>query len=152
MATKSGYDIDGENDSWARREAARRGTSKSEVGREALTQYRRWIDAVPSVSRVQSIKVRTTTSSTGSSRGISTNITSTENETDFWRMAALLWMSEARNSRVESHGTEVSAGDPSSVIARSTIPGSVKPQHVFRRGCIVRVRRGDGSTYLAKIC
>jgi hypothetical protein len=152
MATKSGYYIDGENDAWARREAARRGTSKSDVGRDALTQYRRSIDAAPPVSKVRSITVRTTTSSTDASRGISTNTTSTENETDFWRMAALLWMFEARNSRIDSLSTEVFAGDPSSVIARSTIPGAAQPQHDFRRGSVVRVRRGDGSTYLAEIC
>jgi hypothetical protein len=152
MATKSGYYIDSENDSWARREAVRRGTSKSDVGRDALTQYRRSIDAVPSLSKVRSITVRTTTSGTGASRGNSTNTSSTENETDFWRMATFLWMSEARNSRIDSHGTEVFAGDPSSVVARSTNSGSAEPQQVFRRGSIVRVRRGDGSAYLAKIC
>lgn len=152
MATKSGYYIDGENDSWARREAARRGTSKSDIGRDALTQYRRSIDAARPVSKVRSITIRASTPSAGASSGTSTNSTSTGNETDFWRMAALLWMSEARNSQIHTHGTQVSAGDPTSAVARGTISSSAKPQHVFRRGSIVRVRRGDGSTYLAKIC
>ncbi len=151
MATKSGYYIDGENDSWARREAARRGTSKSDIGRDALTQYRRSIDAVPSVSKVRSIKVRTTTSSTDVPSSTSASIPTTENETDFWRMAALLWMSEARKGQIDSHGPEVSAGDPSSVVTRSTTPGPAEAQHIFRRGNIVRVRRPDGSTYLARI-
>ncbi|MGA7476188.1 MAG: hypothetical protein WBW47_03095 [Thermoplasmata archaeon] len=151
MATKSGYYIDAENDSWARREAARRGTSKSDVGRDAFTQYRRSIEAVPSVSKVRSIKVRTTTPRTDVPRSTSANITSTENDTGFWRMAALHWKVEALKGQIDSHAADVSAGDPSSVIARSTIPGPAKPKHDFRSGSVVRVRRRDGSAYLARV-
>ena len=153
MATKSGYYIDDENDTWARREAARRGTSKSEVGRDALAQYRRSIDAIPPVSKVRPIPFPgTPKSSPDTPKNIGEPTAPNENETDFWRTAALFSMFEARKDRTDSHGPGVSAADLSLVVSQSTIPGPADPRRAFRAGCIVRVRRRDGSTYLARVC
>lgn len=153
MSSKSGYYIDCENDAWARREATRRGTSKSEVGRDALTAYRQSFDAIPPVSRVRPIMIpRTPNTGPVASESTGESITQIEFAADFWRMAALRLMLGAQMGQTERQVTEPTADDTSSAATPLRIRGGVKQPPDLHRGSLVRVRRRDGSFYLARVC
>jgi len=106
---------------------------------------------VKAIPTVRSTVGSTTTSGTDTPKSILTGPFSRESEEEFSQRAALPWMLEAHQDQVEIEGPEDSPGDSSPMTARRMTHGSVGRRYMFPHGSIVRVRRRDGTAYLARV-
>ncbi|MGA7862195.1 MAG: hypothetical protein WCB19_10140 [Thermoplasmata archaeon] len=106
---------------------------------------------VRAIPTVRSTAGSTTISGMDTLKGTPADPFSRDSERKFSKRAAIPWILLALQDQNETQDPVESPGDTSPITAQGMTHGSVRPRYMFPRGSIVRVRRSDGSTYLARV-
>lgn len=134
-------------------------TPKSTGQDRTATQLR--VKVVPSVGssmRVRAVPAATlpvgstTTSGPHSAERITADPVSRGPERESPRETTLAWMFKAHQDPNETQHPGMSPGAFSLTTPRRRKNWSIRRRNPFRRGSVIRVRRRDGSAYLARVC